>query len=328
MIYPQKKCNLMSQIKKAAIASFLLHITIFLLIFFSPFSSSKVVKHENKQFIVDFVKIGPQSAAPMLGPQMIAQKQKAKNESEKKASLQSSSSVSESAPSVASNPEKQQKEKINKKEEKIKKAKELEKKPVPKVKQKIALEQTIAKKDEKTKKDEKKVTKIEKNIKKTAKKSKSANSTVNKAKVDLAKKGNAINKSMKDYFGKSNTKNADVTNNAAFAETLGTELTGTDIDMLNRHMKQFWNIPSGHEKAHSIVVEIELFIRKDRTVEKANIVDQKRLYSDPEFRIAAESALRAVLDPECSPLPLDSDKYEQWKHMIFVFDPSEMCSNF
>jgi hypothetical protein len=93
-------------------------------------------------------------------------------------------------------------------------------------------------------------------------------------------------------------------------------------------MKRFWNIPSGQEKAANIVVEVELFIGKDCKVKKAKIVDQWKLNNDKEFRVAAESALRAVLDPECSPLPLDPNKYETWKHMIFVFDPSEMCSGF
>jgi hypothetical protein len=122
------------------------------------------------------------------------------------------------------------------------------------------------------------------------------------------------------------TGSARVANKSAPADTIGNELTGTDIDLLNRHMRRFWNMPSGHKKAHNIVVEVELVIRKDGTVEQAKIVDQKRLRTDQEFRIAAECSLRAVLDPECSPLPLPEHKYEQWKHMIFVFDPSEMCN--
>ncbi|MDR1598145.1 MAG: hypothetical protein LBR89_04425 [Holosporales bacterium] len=140
-------------------------------------------------------------------------------------------------------------------------------------------------------------------------------------KVDLGKKGTAA-KSVSDFLGKAS---GGGNSKAAPAETIGNELTGTEMDLLNQHMKRFWNMPSGHEKAYDIIVEIELFIKSDGSVDKAILVDRKRSDSDPEFRIAAESALRAVLDPECSPLPLPMDRYETWKHMIFVFDPREMC---
>lgn len=148
----------------------------------------------------------------------------------------------------------------------------------------------------------------------------------NRAKVDLTKRSaaNSMDELMNNVQVPKGTKGGHDAN-AAFAETYGEELTGTDLDLLNRHMKQFWNMPSGHEKAYDIVVEVELFIRRDGTIEKATLVDLARYRKDPEYRIAAESALRAVLDPDCSPLPLNPAKYDQWKHMIFVFDPREMC---
>lgn len=149
----------------------------------------------------------------------------------------------------------------------------------------------------------------------------------NRAKVDLTKRpaaGSMDELMDKVHVPKASSGTGNGTN-AAFAETYGDELTGTDLDLLNRHMKQFWNMPSGHEKAYDIVVEVELFIRRDGTIEKATLVDLARYRKDPEYRVAAESALRAVLDPDCSPLPLNPAKYDQWRHMIFVFDPREMC---
>jgi hypothetical protein len=140
-------------------------------------------------------------------------------------------------------------------------------------------------------------------------------------KMDLAKKGTAA-QSVTDFLGK---KGGGGSTKSAMAETIGNELTGTELDLLNQHMKRFWNMPSGHEKAYDIVVEVELFIKPDGSVDKVVLVDSKRFQADSEFRIAAECALRAVLDPECSPLPLPADKYDTWKHMIFVFDPKEMC---
>ncbi|GHS91519.1 hypothetical protein AGMMS49949_02060 [Alphaproteobacteria bacterium] len=142
-----------------------------------------------------------------------------------------------------------------------------------------------------------------------------------KAKVNLANKDQAVS-SVGDFLNKKNIPNG--AEGAAFAETYGEELTGTEMDVLNRHMKRFWNMPSGNKDAYNMIVEVELFIGQDSIIKKASIVDSARFKKDPEFRIAAESALRAVLDPECSPLPLDPAKYESWKHMIFVFDPREM----
>ena len=52
-------------------------------------------------------------------------------------------------------------------------------------------------------------------------------------------------------------------------------------------------------------------------------VNQERLI-DPSFRTAAEAAMRAVNNPECSPLLLPQDKYEKWKEINFTFDFSWM----
>ncbi|PIR33794.1 MAG: energy transducer TonB, partial [Alphaproteobacteria bacterium CG11_big_fil_rev_8_21_14_0_20_44_7] len=48
--------------------------------------------------------------------------------------------------------------------------------------------------------------------------------------------------------------------------------------------------------------------------------------SDDFYRVAAESARRAVLDPRCNPLrempPMD--KYEQWRELTLIFDPQDL----
>ncbi|MDR0625502.1 MAG: hypothetical protein LBF72_03655 [Holosporales bacterium] len=147
--------------------------------------------------------------------------------------------------------------------------------------------------------------------------------TTNKAKVNLSPKG--VARSVSDLLSKQKKTQPGLSNNAAIAETLGPELTGTAIDILNKHMKRFWNMPSGHKNAANMIVEVEIWVKPDGCVEKAEIIDQRRLRDDNEFRIAAECALRAILDPDCSPLPLTPREYKQLAHMIFVFDPSEMC---
>jgi len=46
--------------------------------------------------------------------------------------------------------------------------------------------------------------------------------------------------------------------------------------------------------------------------------------SDPAFRAAAMAATRALRNPQCSPLELPPDKYQEWQTMTIHFDPKEM----
>jgi len=59
-------------------------------------------------------------------------------------------------------------------------------------------------------------------------------------------------------------------------------------------------------------------------VREAHIVDVDKMRRDPYFRAAAESALRAVQNPRCSPLRLPPSKYRLWRNMTLEFDPREM----
>ena len=51
----------------------------------------------------------------------------------------------------------------------------------------------------------------------------------------------------------------------------------------------------------------------------AKVVNYERL-SVPNFRIAAETSMRAINNPECSPLNLPAGKYDQRKEINFTFD--------
>lgn len=73
-----------------------------------------------------------------------------------------------------------------------------------------------------------------------------------------------------------------------------------------------------------MIITLVLDMNPDGTVRKAEISDRSRM-GDPSYRSAAESALRAVLNPRCSPLPLPADSYEsQWRTLTLNFDPKEM----
>ena len=64
-------------------------------------------------------------------------------------------------------------------------------------------------------------------------------------------------------------------------------------------------------------------VKKDIEAAPFKIVNSEKLV-DPSFRTAAEAAMRAVNNPDCSPLLLPEGKYDLWKEINFTFDFSWM----
>jgi outer membrane biosynthesis protein TonB len=108
------------------------------------------------------------------------------------------------------------------------------------------------------------------------------------------------------------------------ATALSSRLTISEEDALRRQISSCWNAPVGARDIENLIVELIIDVNPDRTVLNAEIVDKSRAASDPFFRAAAESAMRAVRNPKCSPLELPADKYDQWKRIDFTFDPRDM----
>ena len=101
-------------------------------------------------------------------------------------------------------------------------------------------------------------------------------------------------------------------------------LSMSELDALRQQLGQCWSVMAGAQGADDLRVEIEVTVNMDRTVSTAKIVDQSRYGSDTFFRAAADSALRALRNPLCTPLHLPPEKYDQWHDMTIVFDPKEM----
>lgn len=101
-------------------------------------------------------------------------------------------------------------------------------------------------------------------------------------------------------------------------------LTISEIDLVRQQLARCWNLPAGAKDADDLVIEIRTIMNPDGTVREARIQNQNRMQSDPFFRAAAESALRAVLNPRCSPLKLPTEKYDEWRTMTLTFNPKEM----
>ena len=110
----------------------------------------------------------------------------------------------------------------------------------------------------------------------------------------------------------------------ASAGSLSDKITMSEMDALRRQLSRCWSIMAGAENAEDLVVEIRMQVNEDRTVQSAEIVDLGRYAVDEYFKAAADSALRAVRNPLCSPLELPEGKHDQWKSIKVRFDPREM----
>ena len=100
--------------------------------------------------------------------------------------------------------------------------------------------------------------------------------------------------------------------------------TRTLQDAIRSQIRECWNMPIGARDAQNLIVELGIDLNADGTVVNTDIVDKGRYGTDTFFRAAADSAVRAVRNPKCSPLRLPPDKYDAWKHIDFMFDPRDM----
>ena len=120
------------------------------------------------------------------------------------------------------------------------------------------------------------------------------------------------------------TDNIDPNKPSGLAPITGDSLSISSLDALQYQLARCWNPPAGAADAQDLIVEVRIVVRQDRTVESATIVDTGRYASDAFFRAAADSARRAVLNPNCSPLVLPPEKYDIWKNVVVRFNPKQM----
>jgi len=114
---------------------------------------------------------------------------------------------------------------------------------------------------------------------------------------------------------------------AARASLISPRLTISELDAIRRQIEACWNVPAGARDAKNLVVDIWVAVNPDGSVRTARVVENSRMSTDPFFRTAAESAIRAVLNPRCNPLKLPPEKYEQWKTFTLSFNPREMVGS-
>ncbi len=101
-------------------------------------------------------------------------------------------------------------------------------------------------------------------------------------------------------------------------------LTASELSALSQQLARCWSLPAGVKDAQNLIVDLDVTINPDRTVAAAKVVDQGRMASDPAFAVAARAAQRALRMPQCTPLMLPPEKYQEWQSMTIHFDPKEM----
>ncbi len=115
---------------------------------------------------------------------------------------------------------------------------------------------------------------------------------------------------------------AEATPDAPFSEYM----TQNELNSLSNQLVQCWQIPIGAKDISDMVVNVRIWVNADRTVRRVEAEDRIRMVADPAFRALAESAERAVTNPQCSPLDIPQEKYNVWKdqYIVVPFDPSHV----
>lgn len=97
------------------------------------------------------------------------------------------------------------------------------------------------------------------------------------------------------------------------------------VQHIRTQIRPCWNPPIGAKDAHRIRVGVRILLNPDGTlIGRPYIVDQDRMFRDPAFQAFAESAIRALQNPRCSPLRLPLATYDTWREISFNFDTTEL----
>jgi hypothetical protein len=101
-------------------------------------------------------------------------------------------------------------------------------------------------------------------------------------------------------------------------------MTQSEIAALKARLYQCWNPPVAVREAGALVVQVRISLRQDGSLAAPPELTRIEQAADPLAQVAAEAALRAVV--QCAPFGdiLRPEKYALWRDIEFVFDPREM----
>jgi hypothetical protein len=101
-------------------------------------------------------------------------------------------------------------------------------------------------------------------------------------------------------------------------------MTQSELAALQARLYQCWNPPVGVREAGALVVTVRISLLHDGSLAGSPQLVSVGMASDPLAQVAAESAVRAVV--QCAPFGdiLRPEKYLLWREIDFVFDPRMM----
>lgn len=105
----------------------------------------------------------------------------------------------------------------------------------------------------------------------------------------------------------------------------GQPLSMSEMDAIRSQIAKYWSVPAGAKDAFDLKPTLRVQLNQDGSLISVELADSSkaRYASDPFFRAAADSAMRAVR--QASPLQnLPADKYQTWRDIEMTFDPKNM----
>ena len=103
-------------------------------------------------------------------------------------------------------------------------------------------------------------------------------------------------------------------------------LSISEIDLLRQQLSSCWNAPAGAVINIGDKVTISAKVQQNMEIyqNSVRIVDTNISKSNPFYGPITDSAMRTLLNPECTPLKLPINKYKLWKNLTITFDYSIM----
>jgi colicin import membrane protein len=97
-------------------------------------------------------------------------------------------------------------------------------------------------------------------------------------------------------------------------------LSANEMDMLRSQVERCWHPPVGLANAKSLKIALKVNFNQNGTLQRDPALLNRD--SNPMFQVAAESAIRAII--ECQPYRLPIARYDAWKEVEFAFDPRDL----
>ena len=130
---------------------------------------------------------------------------------------------------------------------------------------------------------------------------------------------NMVQNEVKEDIEEIDNKSTDDTNDNVI-------LSISEIDKLRQQLSSCWNAPAGAviERGMQVTISAKVLQNMKVSSNSVRIVDTNIAKNNPFYGPITDSAMRTLLNPECTPLKLPKDKYNLWKNLTITFDYSIM----